>query len=103
MLNTPMYAKKESIYYYINLGVDEARSTGFCVLLRYTIYTLAVADNLGLVSFVEWGKRICYYEKALESEIRNVFYTIFNQFLKLIKSDSRQTICILEIRRYRKL
>ena len=92
MLNTPMDAEKESIYY-VNFGVDKTRTEGFCALLRYTISALPVADSLGLIPFVEWGKGINYYENELESETRNAFLYYFQPVSKINQIQGKQFVC----------
>lgn len=91
ILNTPRGAEKESIYY-IDFGVDEPRTEGFCALLRYTISALPVADSLGLIPFVEWGKGVLYYENELEYETRNVFLYYFQPVSKINQIQGKQFV-----------
>lgn len=76
ILNSSSKLAPKSVYY-IDLGVEDYRKTGFCALLRYTVEALCFAESLGFSPFVMWGKGTVYYENELSSYTDNVFLYYF--------------------------
>lgn len=91
VLNSSLKVERETIYY-IDLGVEDARFTGFCALLRHTLQALDFADNIGFLPFVKWGKGIAYYEKELDAETDNVFLYYFQPVSHIEQIEDRQFI-----------
>lgn len=91
IFNSSSKFPKESVYY-IDLGVEDSRDTGFCALLHYTIGALCFADSLGFLPFVKWGSGTAYYENELASFTDNVFLYYFEPVSEASKIENKQCI-----------
>ncbi len=91
ILNSPS-KHDQKVIYYIDLGVNDYRSTGFCALLRNTILALIFSNHLGLVPYVKWGSGTVYYEKELDSYTDNAFLYYFKPISEINNLENVQYI-----------
>ncbi len=59
--------------YYLGTGDDAVATGGFGALLRWVLYGIGYAEELGMTPVIKWGRHTHYYDSDMDGKTGNVF------------------------------